>query len=68
MSIKEKRKRRIRLKLWQKLLLILTTTGLVVLAAWLYCERFAAVSYVDTMRATLSVEKSAMDEMKSQTS
>ncbi len=49
------KKRRIRFKWWQKLLLIAGTTGLAVLAAWLYCEKIAVPRYVDTVRTTLTI-------------
>ncbi len=71
MTVKQKIKetpkaerKRLNLRWWHKLLLIAATTGLVVLAAWLYCEKIATPTYTDTVRATLSIESGTMDEMK----
>ena len=47
--------KRIRLKLWQKLLLILGCTALAALAAWIYCEHIAKPVYTTTVRAQLRI-------------
>ena len=54
-TTKTGKKRRFLLKWWQKLLLIVGTTGLAVLGAWLYCEKIATPRYVDTVRTTLTI-------------
>ena len=66
-TLKPERKR-IHLKWWQKLLLIAACTGLVVFGAWLYCEKIAAPTYTDTVRATLTIDSGTLDEIKSQRS
>ena len=57
-----------RLTWWQKILLIAASTAVFAGAAWLLCEKIITPVYVDTMRATLRIEQSAMDEMKSRDS
>ena len=47
--------KRIRLKLWQKLLLIFGCTALAALAAWIYCEQIAKPVYATTVRAQLQI-------------
>ena len=60
-------KRRIILRWWQKILLILVCTGLCVLGAWLLCEKTLTPAYVDTVRTTLEFdnrENGAIDVIK----
>ena len=47
--------KRIRLKLWQKLLLVIGCTALAALAAWIYCEQIAKPVYTTTVRAQLRI-------------
>ena len=47
--------KRIRLKLWQKALLIIGCTALAALAAWIYCERITKPVYATTVRAQLRI-------------
>ena len=61
-------KKRIILKWWQKILLILGCTAFCVLAAWLLCEKILDPSYIDTVKATLEIDRDAMESMKSQNS
>ena len=56
-------KKRIILKWWQKILLILGCTALCVLAAWILCENILAPSYVDTVKATIEIDRDAMENM-----
>ena len=58
------KKQRIILKWWQKILLILASTALCVLGAWLLCEKILEPSYVDTMRAELVINEDGMQKMK----
>ena len=67
-QVRKNGKKRIILKWWHKILLILGCTALCVLAAWLLCEKIMAPSYVDTVKATLEIDKDAMESMKSQNS
>ena len=48
--------RRVALKSWQKLLLILACTALAGAAAYVYCEKIAAPVYTSSVRAQLRVE------------
>ena len=50
-KVRKNSKKRIILKWWQKILLIVGTTGLCVLLTWLLCEKWLQPVYVDTMRA-----------------
>ncbi len=50
--------KRIRLKLWQKLLLIAGCTALCALLAWVYCEKIAAPVYSSTVRTQLRIADS----------
>ena len=45
----------IRLKLWQKLLLVAGCTALCALLAWVYCEKIASPVYSSTVRAQLRI-------------
>ena len=47
--------RRIRLKLWQKLLLIIGCTALSALLVWIYCEKIASPVYTNTVRSQLRI-------------
>ena len=47
--------KRIRLKLWQKLLLIAGCTALCALLAWVYCEKIAVPVYSSTVRTQLRI-------------
>ena len=47
--------RRIRLKTWQKLLLIAGCTVLAALLAWIFCEKIASPVYANTVRAQLRI-------------
>ena len=46
---------RIRLKLWQKLLLIAGCTVLAALLAWIFCEKIARPVYANTVRSQLRI-------------
>ena len=48
--------RRVALKSWQKLLLILACTALAGAAAYVYCEKIASPVYTSSVRAQLKVE------------
>ena len=47
--------KRIRLKGWQKLLLVAGCTALAALAAWIYCEKVAQPVYSTTVRSQLRI-------------
>ncbi len=67
-KVRKDGKKRMILKWWQKILLILACTALCVLATWLLCEKILTPSYVDTVRSTLEIDKDAMENLKSQNS